>query len=257
MVFPKDSREVEIGGVHVCFSFPVLLRNGTAYISQTDVETALRPLLFPPKNARTSKIKTIVIDPGHGGKDPGNIIGSQQEKKYTLLLAQELADQLRRAGFNVALTRSSDSFVPLPDRPQIARRRGADLFISVHWNELPGNRQMKGAQTFCLTPAGATSSNSGGRGIGTPSAGNHNNSKNMLLAYSVQKSLLTNLGVEDRGVRRARFWILRDASMPAILIEGGFMSNPTEARRIFDAGYRQRMASAIVSGIKAYQREVE
>ncbi|HWF18427.1 MAG TPA: N-acetylmuramoyl-L-alanine amidase, partial [Verrucomicrobiae bacterium] len=193
------------------------------------------------------------------GKDPGNIVGLQQEKKYTLLLAQELCDQLRRVGFNASLTRTTDAFIPLPDRPEIARRRAADLFISVHWNELPRNRDMKGAQTFCLTPAGASSSNSGGRSLigAWRSPGNRNDEKNMLLAYAVQKSLLGNVGVEDRGVRRARYWILRDATMPAILIEGGFMSNPVEAQRIYDAGYRRQMAHAIVEGIRAYQRQVE
>jgi N-acetylmuramoyl-L-alanine amidase len=258
MVFPRDSREAELGGVHVCLSYPVLVRDGVAYISQTDLDTAIRPLLLPPKNTKGSRIRTIVIDPGHGGKDPGNIVGSQQEKRYTLLLAQELCDQLRRAGFNASLTRTADTFIPLPDRPEIARRRGADLFISVHWNELPGNREMKGAQTFCLTPAGASSSNAGRGGIGAGrSPGNRNDEKNVLLASALQKSLLGNVGVEDRGVRRARYWILRDATMPAALIEGGFMSNPAEANRIYDAGYRRQMAHAIVEGIRAYQRQVE
>ena len=258
MVFPKDSREAELGGVHVCLSYPVIVRDGVPYISQMDLETTIRPLLAPPKNAKGARIRNIVIDPGHGGKDPGNIIGSQQEKKYTLLLAEELCDQLRRAGFNASLTRTTDSFIPLPDRPEIARRRGADLFISLHWNELPGHREMKGAQTFCLTPAGASSSNAGRSGIGLrASPGNRNDAKNMLLAYALQQSLLLKLGVEDRGVRHARYWILRDATMPAVLIEGGFMSNPTEAARIYDAGYRRQMAHAIVQGVLEYQRETQ
>ncbi|HZV36933.1 MAG TPA: N-acetylmuramoyl-L-alanine amidase, partial [Verrucomicrobiae bacterium] len=112
MVFPKDSREAELGGVHVCLSYPVIVRDGVPYISQMDLETTIRPLLAPPKNAKGARIRNIVIDPGHGGKDPGNIIGSQQEKKYTLLLAEELCDQLRRAGFNASLTRTTDSFIP-------------------------------------------------------------------------------------------------------------------------------------------------
>lgn len=258
MVFPKDSREAELGGVHVCLSYPVIVRDGVPYISQTDIETSIRPLLAPSKNSRGARIRNIVIDPGHGGKDPGNIVGSQQEKRYTLLMAQELCDELRRAGFNASLTRTTDGFIPLPERPEIARRRGADLFISVHWNELPGNRSMRGAQTFCLTPAGATSSNSGSHGIGVRSSpGNRNDAKNLLLAYALQQSLLMKLGVEDRGVRRARYWILRDATMPAVLIEGGFMSNPTEASRIYDANYRRQMAHAIVEGIRTYQRQVE
>lgn len=257
MVFPKDSREANLGGINVCLSYPVVYRDGAAYISQVDLDTAFGPLLYTPKNRAGSKIKNIVIDPGHGGKDPGNIVGAQQEKKYTLLLAQELRDQLKAAGFNVSLTRVSDVFIPLPDRPNIARQRNADLLISVHWNELPHNPSMKGAQIFCLTPGGASSSNAG-LGAGAPSSiGNRNNDKNLYLAYTLQKSLLRNLGVEDRGVRRARFWVLRDATMPAVLIEGGFMSNPTESRHIYDAGYRRQMARAITEGVLAYKKQVE
>ncbi len=117
---------------------------------------------------------------------------------------------------------------------------------------------MAGPQTFCLTPAGASSSNAGGEVIGAgPKAGNRNDEKNMLLAYEVQKSLLQNLRVADRGVRRARYWVLRDAEMPAVLIEGGFMSNPGEAKRIYDTGYRQQMARAIAAGVAAYKTQVE
>lgn len=257
-VFYRDSREAELGGVRVCLSFPVFFISSTAYISDLDLETAIRPLLYPPKNAQGSKIRSIVLDPGHGGKDPGNIVGFHQEKKYALLLAQEVADQLRRAGFAVTLTRTADNFVELPDRPVIARRRGADLFISLHWNELPGNSEMKGAQIFCLTPAGASSSNAGRSAIGVrASPGNRNNSQNLFLAYALQKSLLSNVGVEDRGVRRARYWVLRDATMPAVLIEGGFMSNPGEAKKIYDPAYRQQMARAIVAGVLEYKRQVE
>ncbi len=258
LVLRKDSREAEINGVNVCLSYPMIWRDGAGYIAELDLETAIGPVLFPPKNWKGAKVRNIVIDPGHGGKDPGNQVGSHQEKKYTLLLAQELAKQLSRAGFKTSLTRTSDTFIELPERPYIARRRGADLFISLHWNELPGNSEVAGAQTFCLTPAEASSSNAGGETIGgSRKAGNRNDDKNMLLAFELQKALLQKLGVEDRGVRRARYWVLRDAEMPAVLIEGGFMSNPTEAKRIYDDNYRQRMAQAIVTGVLAYKGKVE
>ena len=258
LFFNGDSREAELNGVKVCLSYPILFRDGGGYISRLDLETAIVPVLSPSKNRRGVKVRNIVIDPGHGGKDPGNHDGSHEEKKYTLLLAQELCEQLKRAGFNASLTRTGDTFVELPERPDMARRRGADLFISVHWNALPGKNEVSGAQVFCLTPAGASSSNAGGEIIGGGrKAGNRNDAKNMLLAYELQKSLLKNVGMEDRGVRRARYWVLREAGMPAVLIEGGFMTNPTEAKRIYDAAYRRQMARAIVGGVLAYQREVE
>jgi N-acetylmuramoyl-L-alanine amidase len=258
LIFFRDLHDMELNGVKVSLSYPIVMRDGGGFISDLDLDTAIGPVLSPPKNWRGAKVRNIVIDPGHGGKDPGNQDGSHQEKKYTLLLAQELSDQLRRAGFNATLTRTSDTFVELPARPDIARRRAADLFISLHWNDLPRNSDFKGSQVYCLTPAGAASSNAGGTfGTAARQPGNRNNDHNMLLAYELQKALKQNLGAEDQGVRRARYWILREATMPAVLIEGGFMSNPGEAKRIYDAGYRRQMAQAIVAGVIAYQRLVE
>ncbi len=259
LVFMKDSRDAEVNGIHVWLSNPIVLQNGAGYISELDLDTAIRPVISPPKNWKGSQVRKIVIDPGHGGKDPGNEDGSHQEKKYTLLLAQELCDQLNHAGFSASLTRTTDTLIDLPVRPDIARRRIADLFISLHWNSVQtGKSQVKGIETYCLTPAGASSSNAGGEiGDGGTKPGNRNNDKNMFLAYELHKSLLQNLGAEDRGVRRARFLVLCYAEMPAVLIEGGFMSHPAESKKIYDPAYRRQMARAIVQGVIAYKRQVD
>jgi N-acetylmuramoyl-L-alanine amidase len=259
MVFNKDSREAELNGLNVSLSYPVVLKNGTGFIAEADVETVIRPVLNPPRNRTGAVIKRIVIDPGHGGRDPGFQDGSQQEKKYTLLLAQELRDQLKRAGFDATLTRSTDTYVDLAERAELANRRKADLFISLHWNSVAaGRNELKGPQVFCLTPAGASSSNAGGeiRDAGAK-PGNRNNDKNMFLAYQLQKSLVDKLGAEDRGIRRARFAVLTGAEMPAVLIEGGFMSHPVESKRIYDASYRRQMAQALLEGVQSYKRQVE
>jgi N-acetylmuramoyl-L-alanine amidase len=222
------------------------------------LDETIVPILSPPINAAGIKIKTICIDPGHGGKDPGNRVGWNQEKKYTLLLAQEVSTQLKTAGFNVVLTRRSDSFVDLPSRPELARARRADLFVSLHFNSTEEARnQVQGSEVYCLTPAGAFSTNARGEGDSRSVAGNRNDEKNMLLAYQIQKSILKNLGVEDRGVKRARFAVLRDTTMPAILVEAGFMSHPTEGKKIFNPAYRQQMARAIVEGILNYKQAVK
>lgn len=259
LVFIADSKEAEINGVNVWLSYPIARRNGSLYISELDLRSTINPLRFPPKDRGSAKIKNIVIDPGHGGKDPGNQDGPRQEKKYTLLLAQELRDQLKRAGFNATLTRTSDFFVELPDRPDIANRRGADLFISLHWNAVSaGKNEVKGVETYCLTPAGAPSTNARGElGDAGVKRGNRHNEKNIFLAYEIQKALVRSLPAEDRGVHRARFAVLRDADMPALLIEGGYMSHPSESKRIYDPAYRKQMAQAIVNGIQAYARQVE
>lgn len=259
LLLTVDSRQAQVNGVQVWLLFPVVAQNGAVWLAQLDADLTLRPLLSPPRNQPGTKVKTVCLDPGHGGKDPGNQVGANQEKRFTLLLAQEVKKQLARAGLKVTLTRSGDSLVELPDRPELAKRRKADLFVSLHFNGADNGRtSVRGAEVYCLTPAGVASTNARGEGAGAGSfAGNRNNQQNLFLAYQVQKSLTRKLAVEDRGVRRARFAVLRDAAMPAVLIEAGFMSHPEEGRKIFTSAYRQQVARAIVEGLLAYKQVVE
>ena len=166
-------------------------------------------------------------------------------------------DQIRKRNTPCCSPRSFDEYIELFDRPDIAKRRGADLFVSLHFNAFPQSN-VRGAEVYCLTPAGAASTNARGEGGGSGSfPGNRFNPRNMLLAYDVQKSLVRSLSVEDRGVHRARFAVLRGAAMPAVLIEGGFMSHPSEGRKIFDPAYRREMARAISDGILNYKHQTE
>ena len=259
LMFDVDSAQAQINGVNVRLSFPVANVKGTPFIAQLDVDKTLRPLLYPARYVEPKKITTICLDPGHGGKDSGNRVGGffgHSEKTYALALALEVRDQLKKLGFNVVLTRSKDVFPDLTARPALANRVGADLFVSLHFNATQaGKNEVAGPETYCITPVGASSSNAQGEGGGygaTPA--NRYENKSLLFAYQMQKSLAQNLNVTDRGVRRARFAVLRDAAMPAILIEGGYMTNPLEGKKIYDSGYRKQMATAIVKGIVAYQR---
>jgi N-acetylmuramoyl-L-alanine amidase len=256
LVFDVDSHYVAINGVQVALSFPVANQKGTVMVAQFDLEAAIRPLLFPSRYVKPAAIQTICLDPGHGGKDTGNQEGWHYEKVYTLALAGELRDQLRRAGFEVILTRTKDTFVELPDRPALANRRNADLFVSLHFNATPvGKNEVEGPQTYCITPVGASSTDAQGEGSNHgPTAANRHDDESLLLAYQIQKALVGNLDANDRGVRRARFAVLRDARMPAVLIEGGYMTNPYEGKRIYSTAYRRQMAQAIVKGILAYQK---
>jgi N-acetylmuramoyl-L-alanine amidase len=265
LVFDVDSAQAQINGVNVRLSFPIAGVRGVPLIAQLDLDTAVRPLIYPPKIS-TKKITTICLDPGHGGKDTGNHVGfgffGHSEKTYTLLLALELRGQLQKAGFNVILTRSTDTYVDLPARPALANRRGADLFVSLHFNASQTDKNdVAGPETYCITPVGAVSSNAHGENgefgsaIGTgPTPANRLQNQSLLLAHQMEKSLVQNLDAPDRGVRRARFAVLRDAAMPAILIEGGYMTNPAEGKKIYDSAYRKQMAAAMVKGILAYQK---
>ncbi|PWU10552.1 MAG: hypothetical protein C5B50_25115 [Verrucomicrobia bacterium] len=256
--FTTNSREIEIAGVRLWLLFPLVAQNGDIYIAQQDVQTTIQPVLTPSRNSRGAKINTICLDPGHGGKDPGERAAGNVEKQYTLLLAEELRGQLTRAGLKTVLTRTTDTFIELPTRPELAKRRGADLFVSLHFNSIDTSRDsVKGAEVYCLTPSGAPSTNAQGEGGGGWCIGNRDNDRNMLLAYEIQKALGQIQAVEDRGVRRARFAVLRDATMPAVLVEGGFMSHPIEGRKILTPGYRRQLARAIAEGVLSYKKIVE
>ncbi|MGB8368739.1 MAG: N-acetylmuramoyl-L-alanine amidase family protein [Limisphaerales bacterium] len=270
--FKTDSQLAEINGVNVWMCNPITLKDGQLCISSLDLNTCIEPILFPQTNQVHATIQTICLDPGHGRKDTGGVFGRYVEKQFTLPLAEELAGQLEAVGFKVILTRTNDTFVELEDRPALANRLKADLFISLHFNIGPPGKA-KGVEVYCLTPPKASSTNIGrwghisewgdwrninewGHGTGLLS-GNRCDNRNVFLAYQLQKSLVNNLPTNDHGLRRARFAVLRTAEMPAVLIEGGFLSDPVEQKRIADPKYRDQMAAAIVQGVLAYQHAVK
>ena len=254
LLFVMDSNKAQINGINFTLCLPVIFQKGNVYISAVDLEISLHPLLFPERMAPNSVIRTICLDPGHGGEDPGKMDGRMEEKKFTLLLSEEVEHLLKKAGFNVVRTRTRDQAVKLADRPGIANQHEADLFISLHYNAAP-KRTVEGVEVYCLAPAGTVSSDGGKSAPSYP--GHAYDGRNTLLAYEVQKSLVRKLGMNDRGVKRSQFMVLLTARMPAILIEGGFMTNPDEAQRIYDSEYRKKTARAIVDGILAYQKRVE
>lgn len=252
-----DSNKATLNGVNVLFNWPVAFKDDSLLLTFQDLQKVIFPVVYPPRNSAGEKVRTICLDPGHGGKDPGNLDGREQEKKYTLLLGQELSAQLKKAGFKVVMTRTGDTYPELPARPDRANRVRADLFISLHFNSSTA-RDVRGAAVYCMTPRGAASTMARGEGMLAYSfPGNASDDKNMLLAFQIQKGLTRELHADDRGVQHARWAVLRDAHMPAVLIEGGFMSNQSESRKLYDATYRRQMAQAIVDGIVAYQRLVE
>lgn len=255
--FTVDSREAGFNGVQLWLVLPAATRNGDVYLSQLDIDTTLKPLLSPPRNDRGKKVRVVCLDAGHGGKDPGNRAGGRQEKDYALRLTLEVSEQFRKAGFKVVLTRGADRFLELSERAAIARRGGADVFLSLHFNG-SGSTEARGTEVYALTPAGAASTNARGEGANAGAfPGNRSDEKNLLLAYQLQQSLVSQLGSQDRGVRRARFEVLREATMPAALVEAGFLSHPAEGGQIATAEYRRHVARAMVTGVQAYKKMVE
>ena len=184
--FKIDSLSAEINGVTVWLHDPIALRDGQVCVASLDLLATIRPVLFPATNHPGNSIKTICLDPGHGGKDTGGTAGTFLEKRYTLLLAKELEKQLRAAGFKVLLTRTKDKFVELEDRPEFASRHQADLFISLHFNISPQG-EASGVEVYCLTPPQRSSTNARGESADTaPWPVNRQDAQNVLLAYQLQ-----------------------------------------------------------------------
>ncbi len=254
LTFTANTQRATFNGVNVWMSAPVAVQNGTPCVAWVDLQATVQPLLWPEH--RSARPSLICLDPGHGGKDAGNREGRRFEKDCTLALARELGAQLRKEGYKVFLTRSWDTYVELEERIEIARRRGADLFISLHFNAAQPS-EVRGSEVYCLTPPRTASTNAKGEGANTGTLpGNLQNDANLQLAWQIQRALITRMALEDRGVRRARWAVLRPARMPAVLVEGGFMSNPTESRNICSSAWRSQLASALVEGVRSYARRM-
>jgi len=218
----------------------------------------------------------IAIDAGHGGEDPGaHGPDGTLEKNVTLAVARELAEQInRQPGMKAVLTRSTDFFIPLARRYQIARDNSADLFVSIHADAFM-NGDAKGSSVWVLSPRGKTNmaaqwlADGQNRAdlIGGVSLDDKNDGLAAVLldlqqGYSMQASetvagnvlkALGNLGPTHRGyVERANFVVLRSPDVPSILVETAFISNPAEERKLRDSAHQARLAEAVMTGVKSY-----
>lgn len=199
----------------------------------------IRDILLPVLNRTPRRIKTILIDPGHGGHDNGAVSASGlKEKELNLALAREIAAALKKQGFAVYLTRNRDKFVSLDERPAMIGRVKADLFISVHHNASATNPGAAGMETFVL------------RAETTPEK--TLTARTLRGAYLVQQKQQTVNPASGRGVKFARFKVLRLATCPAMLIEAGFLSNPAEAKRCASPAFQRRLAANIALAIKEF-----
>ena len=231
-----------------------------------------KPELVPKEET----IKLIVIDPGHGGKDAGAIgHGGAMEKDITLSIARRLKERLlENTGAKVLLTREDDEYLALSERTEFANRRKADIFISIHVNAAR-RRRAHGVEAFFLSfdatddEARETAAfennviNLEGKTDSAPmddiksilwdltqTQAHHESSR---LAESIYKSLYKAMGGEFRGVKQAPFHVLVGATMPAVLIEVGFISNPREEKKLKQEKIQARMAEAISKGVVTFE----
>lgn len=175
--------------------------------------------------------RIVVIDPGHGGGDPGAVgIKGLQEKELVLSVSTQVAEQLRRKGINAILTRTGDQEIDLA--PRVAKAEGvkANVFVSIHANSISLNRpDINGLETYYYASA-----------------------EGYRLARAIHSQILSNGNVKDRGIRQARFYVIRHTSMPAVLVEVGFVTGAQDAARLSSPTQRTQMAEAIAQGILNY-----
>lgn len=259
------SVECLMNGVKFVFSYPVAESGGKGWISKIDLIKLVHPVLRPAFIENAGNFRTVIIDPGHGGKDAGATNRLGTEARYNLIIANLLKQILVAQKYNVIMTRSDDRYLTLQQRVDIANRvKENAIFISIHHNS-SGNSSARGIETFTLSPVGVAHY---GRGLKSSDfsakTGNYHDSANVALATAVHGTVLTNLKdpktqrsyTIDRGIKRARFSVISGVQHPSILLECGFMSNPYEARLIHDAGYQRTMAKSIAMAIERYRRAV-
>ncbi|MDX2495235.1 MAG: N-acetylmuramoyl-L-alanine amidase [Desulfuromusa sp.] len=236
-----------------------------------------QPVLHVPQEVHDEGIHLIVVDAGHGGKDPGAIgPHNTYEKNVVLQMAKALAKALRQQlGVKVLLTRSDDRYLELRERTEYANQVGADLFISLHANATV-NGKAYGVETYFLNlsknnQAAEVAARENGTTLQDVSnleailfdlMANAKINESSRLAAEVQQSLVAGLRphysrIKDHGVKQGPFHVLLGATMPSVLIEAGFISHPREEKRLASADYQKRVATAIVKGVKSYSATIE
>ena len=250
-------------------------------------ELVINVKLKTPKKTSYAKIKTsttpkrvdrnkvIVIDAGHGGKDPGAVgYRKYREKVIVLQIATELKNILKSRGYRVYMTRSRDKFIKLSKRTAYANKKNADIFISIHANAIgrKNAKKVHGIECYFLSKsrskrasrvaakensADMSDMNRYGKNIFLNFLNHHKILASNKLAIDLQRGMLGSLNkhyknVKDGGVREGPFWVLVGAQMPAVLVEVGFISHPMEARRLVNRRYQNKMARGLANGVERY-----
>ncbi len=234
-------------------SYPVRELGGSLMISTLDMKKLVDPVLRPRYSPASGTVTTVVIDAGHGGHDAGAVSSYAREKDCNLAVAKKLKAKLEKQGFKVVMTRDDDRFLTLKQRVDIANATPNSIFVSIHHNS--GRRAAEGIETFTLAPHGTTSPFARTRRY-AELCGNDQDSENIALATAVHSRAIRSTQAVDRGIQRARFSVLCTIQRPAILFEGGFVSNAEEGRKISSNTYREKLAESICQGVVSYSQTV-
>src|SRR6516164_4864733 len=253
--FVSGSREAMINGARSWLCFPLIEQEGKFLVSRTDVAKTIEPLVRPHRVPNVGNVQTVVLDPGHGGYEKGQVSRYGEGKDFALDVARKLRPILQAKGLRVIMTREGDYFVPLEVRAQIANRARDAIFVSIHFNGSGDDPNATGFEIFSFTPRGAPSTSDGNVAATSLSMqpGSSMDAQSLALSACIYHSLLGHVPEYDRGIKRARFAVLRLTNVPAVLIEGGFLTEGGESKLIANKDWRAKMAGAIGIGIESYR----
>src|SRR6266446_1734221 len=252
--FVSGSREVMINGARCWLCFPLVEQNGKFLVARTDVAKTIEPQLRPHRVPNAGKVETVVLDPGHGGHDKGAVSRYGNEKDFALDVARKLRPLLQAKGLRVIMTREGDYFVPLEVRAQIANAARNPIFVSIHFNATDRDPDATGFEIFSFTPRGApsTSDDSVAPSSLSVQAGTQVDAQSVALSACIYHSMIGQIPEFDRGIKRARFAVLRLTRVPAVLVEGGFLTERGESQLIAKKDWRVKLAQAISAGVENY-----
>src|SRR5436190_8646359 len=252
--FVSGSREAIINGARSWLCFPLVEQEGKFLVSRTDVAKTIEPLVRPHRVPNVGKVQTVVLDPGHGGYDKGQVSRYGCEKDFALDVARKLRPILQAKGMRVMMTREGDYFVPLEVRAQIANAARNSIFVSIHFNATNDNPDATGFEIFSFTPLGAPSTSDGAVAPSSLSTqpGTAVDAQSVALSACIYHSMLGHIPEFDRGIKRARFAVLRLTRVPAVLVEGGFLTERGESQLIAKKDWRVKLAQAIGAGVQNY-----
>lgn len=252
----SDGRIIIINGVKQWLSFPVREHDGRLLVSRFDLAKTIDPALRPNMVPAVKAFKTVVIDAGHGGHDKGAASPFGMEKDYNLLVSRELKTMLEKRGFKTVMVRNTDEFVPLEERARRANAVPDSIFVCIHFNASGDNSgEATGFEVFALAPRGAPATHDEYTyaDLLAQLPGHDSENASLALATSIQHALIGHMGEFDRGVKRARFAVLKLTKSASVLVEGGFLSNLADGKQINDPLWRKGLCESIADGVEAYR----
>jgi N-acetylmuramoyl-L-alanine amidase len=263
--FERDQRDFYLDGARVFLGDLAYLSGDDLWVPKLDVIKTIAPIFAPADHTAflPPAPKLIVLDPGHGGTDPGmqNAKLKLDEKDMALDVGLRLKKLLEFRGYRVVMTRTTDKrfsnnpVIDLPLRAEVANKEGADLFVSIHFNAVDRDpERVSGVETYVMTPQFqvSTQPETDRARVREQYPGNRQDAANVVLGYNLHRQLVSDLKSSDRGFKRYRLAVLRTLKCPGVLVEAAYLSNEAEARRVATPEFRARVAESLAEGVANY-----